>query len=484
MRKEKNQDWLFGEHKRRDVTSENFDTNEISENDVELSQDAKRALRVLRSAEDSRNLSEFYKLACLELERSNRIDKAVILNDAMLPPYTDQSERFLLLAAHKSKSGLESMTRMRNSVDPAQLVLRNLHKHPVDVAIKMLRVRLDRLDISKDDDRQLEKQLRVQILEKTRNLEIFRDVLKKSNLAETWRDVEQKCTLDPVGLARELARLGKHPLARRVCDTFVSAQSSKLLLEEELTELWAFDLLTSSSSAASDVASQAFRMLESLESSSASRVCENILKRLGDRMLHKQLLLVRFLQQRGFGTSRLAVLELSLRVLTRLSASLASQLSHLIGKPELILESLLMANRLEAVKLLLGETRFVSLRNDNLSIRLAGKALEMCDSSFDGSFRESEEKKEEEEEEEKEQEDTDTLSFVLTGDETKDAAIRRKHVFEDTPSVDLAKSLLSLCASPLAAADAAVSFCDRLCLVSLTPMANQLIRHLLTYVTL
>ena len=374
MRQEKRQDWLFGEHKRRDVTSEHFDTKGISEDDVELSENAKRALLVLRSAEDSRNLKEFYKLACLELERTGRIDRAVMLNDAMLPPCADQSERFLLSAAiARISSGveaLESTSRMRNSVDPAQLVLKNLHKHPVDVALKMLRVRLDRLEISEDNA--VKSELRAQILEKTRDLEIFRDVLKKSKLAQTWIEVESKCKENPVSVARELARLGEHPLARRVCDTFVLSDSASKRLREELTELWAFDLLTSSSSSSSsdDAVSRAFHMLKSLESASSSRVCENILKRLGDRMLHTQLLLVHFLQQLGFGTSRLAVLELSLRVLTRLSASLARQLSHLIGKPALILESLLMANRLEAVKLLLSETRFVSLRNDDLSIRL------------------------------------------------------------------------------------------------------------------
>ena len=110
MRKEKRQDWLFGEHKRRDVTSEYFDTNGISEQDIKLSDRAKSALLVLRSAEDSRNLNKFYELACLELERTDRTDRAVMLNDAMLPPCTEQSERFLLSAATiRISSGVEAL---------------------------------------------------------------------------------------------------------------------------------------------------------------------------------------------------------------------------------------------------------------------------------------------------------------------------------------------------------------------------------------
>lgn len=397
----------------------------------------------------------------------------------MLPPCTEQSERFLLKAATKPSSNsakaFESTSRMRNSVDPAELVLNNLHKHPVNIAIKMLRVRLDQLNISiihdDDDDIDIEtekkKELRDQIIEKSRNLEIFRDIIaaKSKDIATNWCDLEKKCSQDPIFVARKLARLGEHFLARRVCDTFVPSLEDSSKLREDLTALWAFDMLTSDDDKENVVVRRTFHMLGSLESSSAFRVCEDLLRRLGDRMLHTQLLLVRYLREGGFKSDRLAVLELSLRILTRLSTSLAKQLSHLIGKPALILESLMMAKRLEAVKLLLGESHFVSLRNDELSIRLAGRALEMSKSSmFD-----------------KENEDKDILSFVLTGDESRDAKIRRDHVYPNTPSVDLAKLLLELCASSLAAADAAVSFCDRLCVAPMTPMANQLIRHLLTY---
>eukprot|EP00939_MAST-03C_sp_MAST-3C-sp1_P000105 g105.t1 len=547
-----------------------------------LSPGAVEAFNVLNSTEDAQMLDEFYTRACATLENSYRVESAVALSDAMLPPVTKGSESLLLRcakyraveASSSINDGIAAIfNRMRGVVKPAELALKLFHKWSVDVALAVLRVRLDHIRASRgsisfvdgggggahtheragiEDGGASRHLLKTRVEACIRDLEIFSDVLsagrsnlehkkvsnedgsdgrlsfadERKSLSGPWQRVAAVCRSTPVDVARQLAMWGEHELARRVCDQFVPPETrTRRTLCQELVEAWVFDLLTASppshaveddtrgtksapdaskkrENAATNTA-RAFHMLESLGAASLA-VCDNILRRLGKRMLHTQLLLVRFLRSSSARfipkdrTKRFEVLEQSLRILTQLTDKLAKRMGHLLGRPALLVESLLMTNHVKTVDALFRDSRFESLRSNEIAVRLAGKALLVNFEEISSKRRRSSltRTKHIESLRDNDHNEIRLNDFVLTAQVEKDNTIRRQHKYANAPSIDMARSLLRLCPSPLSAAEAAVNFCDRLCLSqstdildtarrpskpSLTPLVRELIVHLLRF---
>ena len=204
---------------------------------------------------------------------------------------------------------------------------------------------------------------------------------------------------------------------------------------------------------------EAFQLLESV-GQHAGEICLALLARICDEHSAK-LLLVQFLRSDtpaavasravmgSSTTDALDVHELGLCILTRLSNKAQQrELSHLERAPLLLIESLIMSQRVEDVRRLWTDgsmpAAFKALRDDQLLINYATKALAFCSPDDSGSMKLS------------------TPCGALTGAPQRDAALRAAFVYPNTPNVALSLSLLNLTSSDRVAGHACIDIADHL----------------------
>ena len=246
---------------------------------------------------------------------------------------------------------------------------------------------------------------------------------------------------------RTLLGLKQHKLAGRRID---STTTNDVVMKIDFETSYIFELLTVRDQESNK--SQAFERLEALTAIEAAKVYKRVMRQIDDH--NTKLILVKYMIyvcKNAYEESVLAeiesiagtkvslsVIELSLNILVQLPADLQDAMRHLIGKPSIIVESLLMGCHIDIAAELL--KKYPKLIDDEMIYSAARKAVSMAPKKkYSG-------------------------AGILTGDAVADAAIRKNHYYNNTPNMPLAKSILDISAAhdAISAGKACFRLCDNL----------------------
>jgi hypothetical protein len=142
-------------------------------------------------------------------------------------------------------------------------------------------------------------------------------------------------------------------------------------------------------------------------------------------------------------------LEIGLKLVSALPADAQRLYSRLVSKPQLMLESLLLARRFDCLQALYDFMPSVFAKEE-LFFRYARKALSYSSTNYESQIKVGLETIRGPIQVASSGPDADgnledASNFVLTGDEDYDNALRRKHEYPDVPNSDLAIQILSFC---------------------------------------
>ncbi|KAG6474190.1 uncharacterized protein LOC122028060 isoform X1 [Zingiber officinale] len=255
--------------------------------------------------------------------------------------------------------------RLKDKLLAARLALNYVHRWDLDPAIDVLTMCICHLPQHQP--------IRSEVLHMRQSLQRYHHILSADDHYTRWQQVEVDCKEDPEGLALRLAGKGAVSAALEVAES----ASLPIELRRELQGRQLVKLLTTDPLSGGGPA-QASRFLSSLhESDDALPVAIEAMQLLPD-LRSKQLLVHFFLKRRVGNLSDVEVAKLNLwalglRVLSLLPLPTQQRCSSLHEHPHLILEVLLMMKQLQSASLILKE--FPSLRDDNLILRYAAKAI-------------------------------------------------------------------------------------------------------------
>eukprot|EP00941_MAST-03F_sp_MAST-3F-sp1_P002465 g2465.t1 len=441
----------------------------------------RRCLHML-FAEDGKHSEDLYLSLVENLIHKEQFKNAVALSDATLSSETPGMEEMLLKLATLKRTQqsnnndnieeeIDYFVRMRGRIAPARVALQFTEKWPVEVGINVLTMYESRLQEKEKGNEFEEEAILSRISKRLEKLRAYRDILQTDcncNWSGKWQHVEKACETNPAAVARLLSDCKEHALAIKVIDIFQRRKNSDKKsnksvdkLELEFESDWILDLLVRLNNR-----DFAFRKLKLL-GQQAVPLCRMLLIRV--ECLDTKLLLVRFLlsmesEQYDENTneqSKISILELSLQILLRLPKDLQEKLRHLESKPSLIVESLLLMEKISLVAELFDE--FDELRQDDVITTLAERALKI-DSNVQLRY---------------------PSTVALTGDLITDENIREKHKFSSAPSTKFAMSLLDLCSDARTAGNACFIFSDLLSNLIVkrekAPLVKSMILQLIQY---
>ncbi|CAL5220409.1 g2420 [Coccomyxa viridis] len=278
-------------------------------------------------------------------------------------------------------------------------------------------------------------------LEETlKDLSFCKDVLSHPEAFsefKSWQSVKRALDEDPVLLGRRLITCGASAAARELCS--VRQSPASYCIEAHVAYL--SGLL--SSSEAENKLLDTMRCLRALPEAQAIEVA---LQLAGSPQLasgSSQALLLSFLRERqtrlsAGQRSSFGAITLSLHV----PQPWRERLSHLLGRPDLLLESLIMAQQFDAAREILQQAPH--LQSDNLLRQYARKAVN-CQSENLLERASS-----------MALTDKDVAPSILTGDAKQNAIIRQHFRYLIAPSAALVACILSLSSSEVAAAESAL----------------------------
>ena len=424
--------------------------------------------------DDALSDSHFYEMCVDQLKKSGKLTHALALADGAVQHGSKIVEGLLESLIKKGADGSaisRYIKRMRNHVHAANLALEHLERFDVDTGIDLLYMcafQLESGDAGLASDNSSLKSLHSRICASLFRLKTYKSILVVNPGAyfTSWQMVGQMCRENPADIVRRLLAVQEHQLAGSIMSQVSLGENLKLVRIEFETS-YILELLMKQNDK-----SKAFERLEALEAVESARVCQNVFQQIDDHQT--KLILIQFLinVSENIGDSKVAelqsvlavdslsVVELSLNILVRLPRNLSHRLHHLIGKPTLIVESLLMSCHISLVNQLL--TEYPTLLNNGMIFTAAQKALSL---KQHGQYRQN----------------------ILTGVEEEDVQIRLTHVYAETPNMVLAKSIMDIMAGHdlIGAGKACFWLCDRLSL-SLRSSDNStmilgMLRHLLVY---
>ncbi|HLD77416.1 MAG TPA: hypothetical protein VJB16_00160, partial [archaeon] len=251
---------------------------------------------------------------------------------------------------------------------------------------------------------------------------------------KSWQAIEGDCAESAEAVVRALInQYQQWDLARRVADLW-GAEGIRLEIEEALL----LHLLSKNDT------TSVLQALRRLRVDEVVRLVENVLNEV-PQFRTKRFLVQYVLSTYGHSLAadaleRLTAKERGIRLCMLLSAELQGVYYPILDKPHLIVESLIMSRHVDIVGMVL--RNLPELRNDELLVRYAGKALEVPDTHGEDQFAPD--------------------HWLLTGDVLSDDETRSMHFFPAAPCARLAKELLYLCGDSLFAGRACLQLCDGL----------------------
>ncbi len=415
----------------------------------------------------------FYGRAIEKLQAEQQPMTALHLADTFLAPRSTKTEELLqqIVGALESKNDAHLFIwRMENRVEAAELTCKYLREFTVDKGIQLLYMCICRLRGAAAG--RCPTIFRTVVSEHAK-LKTYKDIMRiDGDHFKSWQRIAMLCETDPESVIKRLQGLQKHELANQVMSQWdLNAQFPAL--KAELLRSHILHLLVTVKET-----QQAFTLLEALECEEAASLAIDLMRPIEN--LSIKLLLVQFAihmsssaaDNSSLDLSAMAVVELSLKVLTRIPRHLQDNYRHLIGLPKLLVESLLLDKHIKHVALLFRE--FEELRDDHLVERAAGKALD-----FSRVGRPVDRTK------------TLVLESVrLTGDFRGDNELRARHIFPESPNITLCTSILDLTSDH--DSERAGFICLRLCAklslhfadnsARIRPrLLQSVLRHLFTY---
>lgn len=289
-------------------------------------------------------------------------------------------------------------------------------------------------------------------------LYIFKQVMSselKENY-ESWVEMKEVCDNNPYRFISDLITECEFDLARRAAKNLlegVSQNSSNsggetyesvtIHIEQEYC-LYMLQVNTITDK----IRTKVMQALSRLSPENALSVCKHVLLRLDiyeNKMFVCEFILSSFKEL--LTPEQIHSYEATLigmKVIRLLDDENKKKLGHLLLKPTLIIENLIILNEIGRVAKILSE--IPELREDRLLVEYGLKALSL--KNFDLVFQEEAKKK--------------TSRTFSSDNEEHNAAIRKYFTFPQAPSILLAKSILDICKDYKLAGDSILSLCDEI----------------------
>ena len=434
--------------------------------------------------DDAENDIEFYKLCVNRLMGEKSFTKALALADAVIPHHNIEIVQDILRSLIETETNASFTSyyikRMHDQVQAAEYTIQYLNRLDVDTGIDLLNMCASQLRYyygmnaepgSATDTRKIDV-LHGKVCSLLKELEMYKQILIVApDQYEGWQKIAQLCRTAPKQVIRTLLSLKQHKLAGRVID---STTTNDIVMKIDFETSYIFELLTVRDQESNK--SQAFERLEALTAIEAAKVYKRVMHQIDDH--NTKLILVKYMIyvcknaneeselseiESIAGTKvSLSVIELSLNILVQLPNDLQDAMRHLIGKPSVIVESLLMGCHIDIAAELL--KKYPKLIDNEMIYNAARKAVSMAPK--------------------KKYSDVG----ILTGDVIADTAIRENHYYNNTPNMPLAKSILDISAAhdSISAGKACFRLCDNLSSLlskpgAHIPMLISMLRHMLVY---
>eukprot|EP00945_MAST-04E_sp_MAST-4E-sp1_P004972 g4972.t1 len=334
--------------------------------------------------DDALSDSQFYELCVEQLKRAGEYTHALALADGGVQHRHEIVEVLLEALVKEGRSGAsiaQYIKRMRNHVHAAQLTLEHLERFDADTAIDLLYMCAFQLE--DDDAEHALINLQHEIGESLTRLRLYKSIIVvNSTTFVSWQEVSRMCTEHPVEIARKMIALQEHQLVARIMAQF-SLGDGKNLVQIEFETSYILELLTKFKNKP-----KAFERLEALPPYESALVCKKVMDQIDDH--RTKLILVQFLirllekadsdsvedfKDGAITIESLSVVELSLNILVRLPHDLQRNMRHLIGKPSLLVESLLMDCHISLVRDLISV--YPTLLDNNMIFVAAQNALSL-----------------------------------------------------------------------------------------------------------
>ena len=267
-------------------------------------------------------------------------------------------------------------------------------------------------------------------------VKFINEVLSSCDKWRSWQEVSDLITQRPSEIIRALIQSGNFALSRRFRQMF-SAAGEQTTIEEECIL----------SMVLSDDRQNAMLLLVELQPSDAFKVAVSVLERLKrvvgrpfEERAKATLFVVNFIStsmsefvDEGL-RRRLDGILRGVNAVTCLPDDLQPLYERLIERPELIVESLVMAVRLQHLESIFRVAP--QLRDDSVLLRFARRALTLSPGEYT------------------------PMSAPLTGDPADDEEKRGAFAFPGAPNFDVAKTLFDLCEDKDAVCTTCLSVCD------------------------
>eukprot|EP00943_MAST-04B_sp_MAST-4B-sp1_P005186 g5186.t1 len=439
--------------------------------------------------DDAEDDIEFYELCVNRLKQEKDYKRALALADAVI--YHHKFEivqgilRVLIETDVDNYSTSHYIKRMHDHIEAAEYTIQYLERLDVDTGIDLLNMCASQLRYcngEKDEDEnrsgvglrddKKRKELHRKICSLLKELNIYKQVLLVAPDAyKTWQKLATICRTAPEQVIRKLLSLKQHKLAGRIIN---STTINDVEMKIDFETSYIYELLTVQQHRNNK--SKAFERLEALNAIEAAQVYKRIMNQIHDH--DTKLILVKYMIyvcsnatedtevakiEQIVGTqASLSVIELSLNILVQLPNNLQDAMRHLIGKPSIIVESLLMGSHISIVAELL--KKYPKLIDGEMIFVAARKAVSMAPKE---KYRHA---------------------GILTGNLDEDTVIRANHYYDNTPNMSLTKSILDISAvdNPANAGKACFRLCDHLSASLSAPDAHitmllSMLRHLLVY---
>ncbi|GAM26377.1 hypothetical protein SAMD00019534_095520 [Acytostelium subglobosum LB1] len=415
----------------------------------------------------------FFKIIQHFVDNGQLSDAINIADEALEEGAPDWLLRLMVMK--DNTQGYKYIRRMKDREKVLGLVMEFNHNWDVATAIDMFVI--CRSFISAGELTVSSQQL-AEITHLLQCLLIYQDILiaDKAQRWRSWQEIKDLCRRDPTRLIRSLLDSKHYELARNVRDIFSVAN-----IRNEIEESYLFYLLVEK-----DDTSLALQTLSSLGVESIGIATIMIPK---IRSISLKLFLVQFLlsnMRNALSDSKLQELinqETGYKVLLVLPAEMQKEYEFYVKYPHIILEMLIMNEKIPLASKLLGEIK--ELRNDEMLSFYARKALSFArymakndllvvddylKTSGDGVVSQQHDKDKETSAKpisrptivvggdyrftkigsptQVKESQSRTQKWLLTGhDSVKDEKTRHNHFFVRSPSISLAKSLFDLCES-------------------------------------
>lgn len=300
------------------------------------------------------NLKIRHRASCTVLDDlmlSAQYKACIDLIDTGLFQHYSTPKDFLLCAAIAKAAGdsasWRSVARLHDKDLAARIVLERIGDWDVDVAVDMLTMCKLHFDQKQAPEGKSEVgPLAASVAEQLSRLEVYAEVLQYLPSLNTWQEVMRISLEDPDKIVRGLIDAQRFDLGRRWCTLHSVAES-------EIEQNFLLNLLDD------DETLRAHQVLTSMHPAAATRVCEFIVRNC--RQLRGVVFVVRYMVQSLVAeltperVSELNAMELGASILMLLEPNLQYKLRSLVGKPQRLLEHLLMNKQVGSVKLALSQ---------------------------------------------------------------------------------------------------------------------------------